>query len=282
MPWLNSLKLENDNTYYTQCEGVNSSTYQKDNYIYSTIIIMTTMRQNEKSLMKLYLKFKIPYRKLDRISGNNPGKSKGFISWSLIDRYDVKEEGGKLFLHSLTQVNTFVNELEKTNHVSIDKWIKMNPSSILEQYRGTHVLADSDDSCYAILKGELRNITQSFFSPLKNLVPNCQNTKCNTNIGVLDTAHNLKERKQLFLDAVKKTRPRNNRYDVYKIMKRYLEYHKNKKSVFFLCKTCHTKFDHPLNKSEKNALNESKQKSLIKIRKNQFKKHISTLGCYGN
>ena len=154
--------------------------------------------------------------------------------------------------------------MKRNPELNIDEWINNNPSNILKPYKDTFIMARSDTFCYNVINGELRNNIQSFFLPLKKYVLKCQNKFCN-NKGPLDTAHNLNERKQIFLSSVQDLKIKENRYDVYKIMELFLEKHKEKKSIFFLCKSCHTKFDYYMDDKEKKKFIKNSMK--IKIQK---------------
>ena len=102
---------------------------------------------DDKLLFQVFLKFKLPYRNLDKLSGNDPKKSKGFISCNLIDKKNIKSAGGKLYLHSLTQVNKFISELNQNSTINIDDWIKNKFIQTITQYHQWIFQEKINDDC---------------------------------------------------------------------------------------------------------------------------------------
>jgi hypothetical protein len=115
----------------------------------------------------------------------------------------------------------------------------------LTSYEDSYVITKDANTLYAIMKGETRNIIQGFFSPLKKIIGVCQQKGCDST--QLETAHMHKDRPEIFIEAANESKPQLTtegllKFDIYLVMKGYLEKHKGK-SICFLCKKHHNELD---------------------------------------
>jgi hypothetical protein len=116
---------------------------------------------------------------------------------------------------------------------------------IIEKYKTSSLICRNEDQFYRIMSGETRNIIRDFYKGEKDAIGKCQYRNCK-HVGVLHTSHLKEDRPYIF-----KTCAKNNRksfgglykYDIYFTFKEYLEKHKAKKSVIFLCSKHHNILD---------------------------------------
>ncbi|GMQ95130.1 MAG: hypothetical protein BMS9Abin13_241 [Patescibacteria group bacterium] len=194
----------------------------------------------EKEVLLNFLKSGLTTRQLDEALGYNSKKSNGWESWAILKRYKIdKKYKGHLFCFRKHECLQIIREIMVAdNKGAVEKILDEARPQFLECYSDTYLIADSDEKVKGVLGGEVRNITQSFFSPLKKIVGVCQYPRCKkTN---LDTVHLKKSRPEIFLEACALGRiPNSKKYNVYKIMKQYVQLHDRKKSICFLCKKHH-------------------------------------------
>ena len=223
------------------------------------------MDKKEHVILLNFLKSGLSTRQLDRLLGYDA--SRGWVSWEILRKYKLQNsDKGKLFVYSPIQCNKLIVCLvKKKKRGVINEIIKKNPSNILEKYKNTFVIADSERSFYTIMSGETRNIIQGFFNPKKKLIGKCQFRGC-TETRQIDTVHFDNNRRNIFIKCAKKNKIsfKNDLYkfDVYKTMLCFLINHSKPKSVCFLCKKHHNDF-HRFEKLSKNKLNEFKRKIIF-------------------
>ncbi len=195
---------------------------------------------SDKELLLNYLKSGLSTRELDEQMEYNSVVSKGWRSWKILRQYKIDStDRGRLFCFRKNEALAIVrNILNAKSRKDVELILASSKPRFFEKYKGIYIVADSDEKVRIVLSGEVRNITQSFFSPLKKVVGGCQFPKCkNTN---LDTVHLQKSRPEHLKLACTYGRISNtNKYDVYQILLKYIHLHSEKKSLCFLCKKHH-------------------------------------------
>ncbi len=195
---------------------------------------------NEELVVLNFLKSNLSTRQLDKLLGYNPKQSKGWESWNILKKYKLENaDRGRLFCFKNNECVAIVkNIMNLGERVDIESLFIDSRPKHLESYRDTFILAPSSGKVYKVLEGEVRNITLSFFTPLKKTIGKCMFVDCNnTN---LDTVHFVKSRPEIFMLASEFGHISNSdKYDVYKTMRQYLQLHAKKNSICFLCKKHH-------------------------------------------
>ena len=207
---------------------------------------MNSLQKHEKHLEEKvllnFLKSNLTTRQLDAYLGHDPALSKGWTSWKILKKYNLKtEDRGILFTFRTQECKKIISEIIKLDERNlIERILYSARPRHLEKYSDTYIIADSHEKVLSVLSGEVRNITQSFFNPLKKIVGSCQYMECeNTN---LDTVHLKSSRPEIFMDACEYAYDSvTEKYSVYELMKEYLQLHSKKRSVCFLCKKHHNK-----------------------------------------
>ena len=201
---------------------------------------MKTNIINERLVLLNFLKSNLSTRQLDKLLGYNPKQSKGWESWNILKKYKLENgDRGRLFCFKNNECVAIVKKIMNFDkRADIESLLTDSEPKHLENYRDTFIIAPSNSKVYKVLEGEVRNITLSFFSPLNKTIGRCMFIDCNnTN---LDTVHFNKSRPEIFMLACEFGHiPNSDRYDVYKIMRQYLQLHAKKNSVCFLCKKHH-------------------------------------------
>lgn len=216
------------------------------------------MTKDEKDVLLYFLKAGYSTRELEKKRlGLDPKRTIGFESWEILKKYHLRDEDKQsLFIYGQQQALNIISQIPVIGKTgAIDILIKSNRPNNIEKYHNSFLLADSEDSLEKILSGETRNIIRDFFLPQKRLIGQCQFKNCN--IESLDTCHFRKSRPEIFKNSASKFRKNLNGlylYDLYNIFKDYLESHKIKKSVCFLCKEHHNQLAQK-EKQSKTALN---------------------------
>jgi len=195
------------------------------------------MDKTENLVLLGFLKNSLSTRELDKLLGYNKKKTKGWKSFEILKKYNLKnEDKGKLFLYSNSQSLKIIKELKKYN---LNQLIR-EPPKIVQKYSNSKILAKSEEDFYKVIGGETRNIIQSFFSPLKKIVGHCQYKGCNNKD--LDTVHLKLDRPKIFKNSAKELAIKRKEYFEYPIMKtmiKFLKFHQNKGVICFLCKKHH-------------------------------------------
>ncbi len=187
-----------------------------------------------------FLKSSFSTRKLDELLGLDKEKSKGYPSWEILKKYNIENnDKGRLFCFREQECVSIIKKIiDCKSRTEVQKIFGNSQPKHLENYRNTYIIADNGKKVYFVLQGEVRNITQGFFNPLKKIIGKCEFSNCNnTN---LDTVHLKKSRPEIFELACKSGYlPSSNKYDVYKIIWQYIQLHEKKNSFCFLCKKHH-------------------------------------------
>ena len=220
-----------------------------------------TKKVNEDIVLINFLKSGFSTRKLDALLGFS--KTRGWKSWEIIKKYNLKKEDkGKLFLYSGKQAGEIINKIISGGN--LNRIIPENPSKILEKYKENFVLANSEKAFYDIFSGETRNIIQYFFNPEKKLMGHCQFKGCTQKD--TDTVHLARDRPDIFMKCSAKNKIGEGvyfRYDLYKIIRCFLQEHARPKSICFLCKSHHNEM-HRLERLSKKKFEKFKRKIVFR------------------
>jgi len=172
----------------------------------------------ERSTLLNFLKTGLSTRQLDSQIGENPQKSKGWKSWKILQKYKIKTtDSGSLFCFRKVEALNIINKIMKAqNYEEVNKLLRYSEPRFFNKYKDIYVVADSNEKVAILLSGEVRNITQSFFNPIKKIIGKCQFPDCdNTN---LDTVHLQKSRPEnLKMACLHGKVSDSNKYDAYKI-----------------------------------------------------------------
>ena len=204
------------------------------------------MNNKEKKTLLYFLKENYSTRALDELLDYNPKKSKGWNSFNIQKKFHLfTEDKGKLFLYKKRHALRIIKKIEEINKPgSIDILIAADPPTIIQKYKNSYLLAESDKSLAEILSGESRNIIYEIFKDKRGLVESCQINKCN-NL-VLQTCHYSKSRPTLLMNSANKNKVDLNglfMYKLYNVFNDFLVYHKTAKAVAFLCQKHHLQLD---------------------------------------
>ena len=210
------------------------------------------MEKNELRVLVLFLKAGYSTRAIDQALGLDSNKTKGFISWKILKKYNLqKQDLSKLFIYKENEVKKIIKEMIIMNTKgSIDKLIEIHKPSNISKYYNTFFICESEDKLCKAIVGETKNIIQYFFNGQKKIVGKCQNRNCKIQEKTeIHTAHYTLERPEIFKNSAIKFRKKTKNlysYDLYKIFEDYLKSHSKKKSICFLCLKCHTMFDNKI------------------------------------
>lgn len=231
------------------------------------IMIFMGLEKRDMDVLVNFLKSGLSTRDLDRILGYSGTRTRGWNSWNILQKYNLKDtDKGKLFVYSGKQSKEIIRDMIKETKPNLDLLIKENPPNKLLKYKDTYALAKSEESLYNIFSGETRNIIQNFFNPIKKITKECQFNGCKTK-EPLDTVHYLKDRPTIFKECSKELRNKFDsnlfKYDIYRVMKCFLESHSKKKSICFLCKDHHKEFHKMEDNGKTRDLNNFKKKIIF-------------------
>ncbi len=197
--------------------------------------------KSESEILLNFLKSGLSTRELDHQMGYDPVISKGWKSWKILQKYKLQaNDRGSLFCFRKAEAMAIIKSIKSaTDRKGVETILSSFKPRFFNKYKGIYIVADSADKVAIVLSGEVRNITQSFFNPLKKVIGTCQFPECdNTN---LDTVHLQKSRPEnLALACVSgRVQDDSDKYDVYEVLLKYIHLHSQKKSLCFLCKKHH-------------------------------------------
>jgi hypothetical protein len=190
-----------------------------------------------------FLKSGLTTRELDRRLGHDSKLTKGWRSWRVLKRYRlVNTDKGRLFLVPDRQCRAAIASISAaTTREAVDSVLARARPSQLDKYAGTFVIAPSAKAFCRVFSGETRNIIQQVFLPLKKFTQHCQYKGCGAS--ALDTVHFTKDRPSLFRRAAQQSIVERAgcsiTFDVRKTMEQFLQAHRPRRSVCFLCKKHH-------------------------------------------
>lgn len=224
---------------------------------------MNIQQKEEIEILFFYLKEGYSTRIIDKKLGYDPVKSKGWKSWGVLKKYGINEKEKKtLFVYPKNQTKRIIKEIIKNNGKKpIQNLIENIRPENLKRFKDSWVITSSPEALYQITNGETRNLIRNFFLTKKKIIGECQYKKCKET-KALETAHYLKSRPQIFIEAANKLKNvegDNYKFNLSNIFEEYLLQHKHNKAICFLCKTHHREFD---------------KKSLTQQEKAKFKRNI--------
>ncbi len=205
------------------------------------------MKKSELEILLYFLKAGYSTRQLDEKMGFSSKKTKGWVSWDVLKKYNINAtDKGKLFVYTTRQAKSIIQEIPKINSKSpIKLLLSINKPDNLKRFVDSFIITESTEKFYQIMRGETRNIIRDFFITHKKIVGKCQYSGCNTT-KALETAHYGMSRPEIFMksaDKHKKSISDKFIFDLAKIFEDYLMSHSGKKAVCFLCRTHHRKLD---------------------------------------
>jgi hypothetical protein len=181
-------------------------------------------------------------RQIDKALGENPIKSKGWISFKVLKKYKLLlKDKGKLFLHNQTEAKKIVSEILNSKNYSykLEALISKHPPASIAKYKNIFIVADDAEKFYIAAEGLVRNLTHKFFSQKKKKIGICQ--YCEKKME-LDTAHIGDERPVILKKSANSLKFKQNGqlyFPLENILKSYLLEHQKPKSIAFLCKNHH-------------------------------------------
>lgn len=203
----------------------------------------------EQTILMAFLSDGLTHREIDLIIGQDPKRSKGWISFGVLTGgFNLKgTDRGALFLFGRNEAKRVVrNMILKRNRKVLDRATgSRNKFKILLPYKDTFVLARSPLALQRMLSGEARNAIQRFFESRKRATKICQMQGCREAKG-LDTVHLLRTRPILFIKAARKFGVKAGkiyRFDIHAVMELFLKTHMGLHHVAFLCKKHHKLLD---------------------------------------
>jgi hypothetical protein len=255
------------------------------------------MNRNDEKVLKLYLKFGLTRRAIERILRMPPRHGKS--AQDVIDKYGVRApelRGRLLGCHKdqleevkkqlTANASLFESSVSNTSsrgseafHVKakqiVNQCVPEKSLGLLGSYRDRALIATDTSAFYESIKGEVANITQKVFEPCKGIVGACENRHCGSSRKKhqLDTAHIGQPRPRLFARSAtllpcSSPLPGQAVYDLYESVRQYLRCHLSRRNrVRFLCKKCHRRLDSLQKQSTLNKLSREQKKKLKAILK---------------
>jgi hypothetical protein len=215
------------------------------------------IKKEEIQVLNLFLKAGYSTRAIDKKLGKEPKeKHGGWISWKILKKYNLeKEDRFKLFIYNDKEAKKIIKDLSISNRKGvIDELIETNKPNNISRYYNTFFTCKSEEILCKALSGETKNIIQYFFNSQKKIVGVCQNKECKTSgKPELQTAHYSHERPEIFKRSALKYKVKSKDlyiYDIYRIFEDFLKSHSKRKSICFLCQSCHSMFDNKIKKDK--------------------------------
>lgn len=208
--------------------------------------------QNEVALIS-FLKDGLTTREIDSALGHDATTTKGWKSFKILKKHHlINSDKGRLFCcASLAEARAVVKELMTCqDRAGVEAVLSSWKPRILEPFEGIQIIAPSPQALTKALSGEGRNLVQRFFSRRKVILGHCQFPGCQET-DRLDTVH-LRERRTVKLEQAARSAQSTDgesRFDLYKLMRAFLESHLPPGEIAFMCKAHHIEI-HKLEKSE--------------------------------
>ena len=163
------------------------------------------MNKNEIDTLLYFLKAGYSTRELDKRMGFSSNKSKGWKSWDILQKYNIKtKDKGKLYVYTSRQARLIIKDILNIKSKSpIDILLSINKPDNLKRFTDSFLITENPESLYQIMKGETRNIIRDFFITKKKIIGTCQFKGCNES-KALETAHYGKSRPEIFLESANK------------------------------------------------------------------------------
>jgi hypothetical protein len=197
------------------------------------------------------------FRRLDQLAGYDARQTNGKRSWLRLQKFGLKkEDSGRLYVFADNEIRQVARQVMvagsrgQVEAILANAWPRK-----LNSFRGVVVSAPSCRVFHNALSGVVRNITNGFFAKGRRR-GTCQYHGC-THSGILHTAH-IREDRPAIVGRVSRqcaTASPNGGYEfpLDKIARRYLEEHRRKWSVAFLCPTHHQQQGHATKRGVKAA-----------------------------
>jgi hypothetical protein len=121
----------------------------------------------------------------------------------------------------------------------IDEFIDNRSKRLFEKY-GKSKVSGTVDEIYATLSGELRNLVQAFFKPLKRRT--CEYKDCKETHSLHVSHHHSKSRIDIAKSLIDKLKQKGD-VPVKEFLEKFINKHKNYDSIYILCKKHHKDYD---------------------------------------
>ena len=152
------------------------------------------------------------------------------------------KDKGKLFIYSEQQVKIIIKKYLSEREIPLVDIIEMiKAKSIIENYKNSYLIARDVEQAKDILGPIARNLIQTLFRKTKIEIGKCEFDVCPE--VKLQTAHIDIDRPKFLKDAIRKIGKNEGRYNIFKILEVFLNDHKKKGCVRFLCKEHHDELD---------------------------------------
>ena len=108
--------------------------------------LLNRMNKKERLVIINFIKNGLSTRKLDKLLGYDQNKTKGWKSFEILKKYNLKNEyKGRLFLYSDSQCINLVKNLEEHK---LDELMENNLPKIFKKYSNSKVLAENEEIFY--------------------------------------------------------------------------------------------------------------------------------------
>lgn len=204
--------------------------------------------------LKLFLVHGYSKRSICRMIEEIPGDgNNGNSAQKIINKkYKLKEEHrGCLFLHKKDEFESIIKKILLGKDLC-KKDMKINYGRFTKKYKGTYIKLDKNyevDNLHNVLNGELRNLIQQVFNPLKKDIGMCQYCKSKDNIENAHACGKGESRPDIFKKCVKELN-KDDYISIEDLMKMFLEKHKNHEGrrtkippMLYLCREHHLQYD---------------------------------------
>lgn len=197
------------------------------------------------------------FRELDALLGYDVRRTNGKRAWLRIKRFPLrKEDRGTLFVFAQREVETVAREvIAAGSRAQVEAVLAKAWPRKLRAFQGVVVQAPDDRVFRSAVSGVFRNVTNAFFAKRRRSGA-CQRKGC-AHAGVLHTAH-LREERPAILGRVSrqcaaKRSGGGYEFPLDRIARRYLEEHRRKGSVAFLCPVHHRQQEQAAKRGSKAA-----------------------------
>lgn len=128
----------------------------------------------------------------------------------------------------------------------INEFIDNRSRRLFEKY-GDSTISGTTDAIYATLSGELRNLVQAFFKPLKRRT--CEYKNCKETHSLHVSHHHSKSRPEIAKSLINQLKEKGH-INVKEFLEKFINKHKNYDSIYILCKKHHKDYDNAVKKNK--------------------------------
>ena len=121
----------------------------------------------------------------------------------------------------------------------IDEFIDNRSKRLFEKY-GNSKVSGTTNEIYATLSGELRNLVQAFFKPLKKQT--CEYRNCKETHSLHISHHHSKSRPEIAKSLIEELKQKGD-VRVKEFLEKFINKHKNYDSIYILCQKHHKDYD---------------------------------------